>query len=248
MYVLSSAVVLVSLLIQTAAAGFVTTTGTNFQVDGKPLNIFDGSEYDFNMPHYVLCRYYCTVQHRVSLHLLPIKTDLNTIFKSMATNDIAVCRTMCFADMTTVGTAPYNIAYHFIASILKAMASDTSIKSLQQLDVKLVVTIGEQLVGLWWNGYVNYFVLVSNTDTYVYVKQLGGNYHDDFYTDAKIKTAYKKYISTFVNRYKVSRHETTTCNLQIGHVACSALDILVAIWMIAYEPAGLVGISYNFTR
>ncbi|KAK1929516.1 putative mannan endo-1 [Phytophthora citrophthora] len=144
------------------------------------------------------------------LHLLPIKTDLNTIFKSMATNDIAVCRTMCFADMTTVGTAPYNIAYHFIASILKAMASDTSIKSLQQLDVKLVVTIGEQLVGLWWNGYVNYFVLVSNNDTYVYVKQLGGNYHDDFYTDAKIKTAYKKYISTFVNRYKVSRHETTT--------------------------------------
>ncbi|KAK1941954.1 Mannan endo-1 [Phytophthora citrophthora] len=151
------------------------------------------------------------------LHLLPIKTDLNTIFKSMATNDIAVCRTMCFADMTTVGTAPYNIAYHFIASILKAMASDTSIKSLQQLDVKLVVTIGEQLVGLWWNGRhetttscwsrtLIHVVVYSD----VYVKQLGGNYHDDFYTDAKIKTAYKKYISTFVNRYKVSRHETTT--------------------------------------
>ena len=35
----------------------------------------------------------------------------------------------------------------------------------------------------------------------VYVKQLGGKFHDDFYTDEKIKTAYKKFVKTFVERY-----------------------------------------------
>lgn len=36
----------------------------------------------------------------------------------------------------------------------------------------------------------------------MYVKQLGGKYHDDFSTDETIKAAYKKYVATFVNRYK----------------------------------------------
>ncbi|KAG6946122.1 hypothetical protein JG687_00016902, partial [Phytophthora cactorum] len=35
----------------------------------------------------------------------------------------------------------------------------------------------------------------------VYVQQLGGKYHDDFYTDEKIKAAYKNFIKTFVQRY-----------------------------------------------
>lgn len=37
----------------------------------------------------------------------------------------------------------------------------------------------------------------------MYVKQLGGKYHDEFYTNEKVKAAYKKYIATFINRYKV---------------------------------------------
>lgn len=36
----------------------------------------------------------------------------------------------------------------------------------------------------------------------MYVQQLGGTYHDDFYTDETVKAAYKNYVSTFVNRYK----------------------------------------------
>jgi endo-1,4-beta-mannosidase len=35
----------------------------------------------------------------------------------------------------------------------------------------------------------------------VYVQQLGGTYHDDFYTDETIKEAYKTFVKTFVERY-----------------------------------------------
>jgi hypothetical protein len=35
----------------------------------------------------------------------------------------------------------------------------------------------------------------------VYVQQLGGTYHDDFYTDETIKEAYKNFVKTFVERY-----------------------------------------------
>ena len=35
----------------------------------------------------------------------------------------------------------------------------------------------------------------------MYVKQLGGKYHGEFYTNEKIKAAYKKYVKTFVERY-----------------------------------------------
>ena len=35
----------------------------------------------------------------------------------------------------------------------------------------------------------------------MYVKQLGGTYHDDFYTNEKIKAAYKKFVKAFVERY-----------------------------------------------
>jgi len=40
---------------------------------------------------------------------------------------------------------------------------------------------------------------LSTTD--VYVQQLGGTYHDDFYTSETIKTAYKNFVDTFVTRY-----------------------------------------------
>jgi mannan endo-1,4-beta-mannosidase len=37
----------------------------------------------------------------------------------------------------------------------------------------------------------------------VYVKQiLGSSNHDLFYTDSSVKTAFKKYVSGFVGRYK----------------------------------------------
>lgn len=38
----------------------------------------------------------------------------------------------------------------------------------------------------------------------VYTVNLGGRYHDDFYTVPKIKSAFKKYIKAFITRYRNS--------------------------------------------
>ncbi|KAL3670977.1 hypothetical protein V7S43_004162 [Phytophthora oleae] len=103
---------------------------------------------------------------------------------------------MGFADLTTVGTAPYNIVYQLWENGTASINTkdndlgyfDKVVAAAKEAGVKLVVPLVNN-----WSDY-------GGMD--VYVKQLGGKYHDDFYTDEKIKTAYKKYISTFINRYK----------------------------------------------
>ncbi|KAG3079390.1 hypothetical protein PI124_g14284 [Phytophthora idaei] len=87
MKVFASAVAVASLADEATAAGFVTTSGTNFHVDGQPFYIFGTNAY--------------------------WASEINwaTIFHAMAKNDLTVCRTWGFADLTETGTAPYNIMY-----------------------------------------------------------------------------------------------------------------------------------------
>ncbi|KAL4087953.1 hypothetical protein PRIC1_012384 [Phytophthora ramorum] len=177
MKVLANVVALVSLAIQATTAGFVKTSGTAFEVDGEPFYIFGTNSYWASEINWS-------------------ETDLAAIFTTMAQNDITVCRSMGFADLTTVGTTPYNIVYQLwengVASINTKDNGlgyfDKVVAAAKAAGVKLVVPLVNN-----WSDY-------GGMD--VYVKQLGGKYHDDFYTDAKIKAAYKKYIATFVKRYK----------------------------------------------
>ncbi|KAF1788563.1 Glycoside hydrolase superfamily [Phytophthora cactorum] len=177
MKVLSGAFALASLAIQAASAGFVTTSETAFEVDGQPFYIFGTNAYWASEINWS-------------------EKDLATIFKTMATNDVTVCRTMGFADLTTVGTAPYNIVYQLWENGKASINTkdnglgyfDKVVAAAKAAGVKLVVPLVNN-----WSDY-------GGMD--VYVKQLGGKYHDDFYTNEKIKAAYKKYIATFVNRYK----------------------------------------------
>ncbi|POM71111.1 Glycoside hydrolase, family 5 [Phytophthora palmivora] len=177
MKVLTRVAALVSLFIQAVSASFVTTSGTAFEVDGEPFYIFGTNAYWASEINWS-------------------ETDLTTIFKTMAANDITVCRTMGFADLTTVGTAPYNIVYQLWENGTATINTkdnglgyfDKVVAAAKAAGVKLVVPLVNN-----WSDY-------GGMD--VYVKQLGGKYHDDFYTDEKIKVAYKKYVATFVNRYK----------------------------------------------
>ncbi|KAL4116528.1 hypothetical protein PRIC2_011981 [Phytophthora ramorum] len=177
MKVLANVVALVSLAIQATTAGFVKTSGTAFEVDGEPFYIFGTNSYWASEINWS-------------------ETDLAAIFTTMAQNDITVCRSMGFADLTTVGTTPYNIVYQLwengVASINTKDNGlgyfDKVVAAAKAAGVKLVVPLVNN-----WSDY-------GGMD--VYAKQLGGKYHDDFYTDAKIKAAYKKYIATFVKRYK----------------------------------------------
>ncbi|KAG7376427.1 hypothetical protein PHYPSEUDO_013575 [Phytophthora pseudosyringae] len=173
----ASAVAVASVAIEVTYAGFVTTSGTAFEVDGAPFYIFGTNAYWASEINWS-------------------ETDLTTIFKTMATNDITACRTMGFADLTTAGTAPYNIVYQLWEN--GAASINTKDNGLGYFDkvVAAATAAGVKLVVPLVNNWSDY----GGMD--VYVKQLGGKYHDDFYTNEKIKAAYKKYVATFVNRYK----------------------------------------------
>ncbi|KAG6945046.1 hypothetical protein JG688_00016767, partial [Phytophthora aleatoria] len=172
MKVLSSAFALASLAIQAASAGFVTTSGTAFEVDGQPFYIFGTNAYWASEINWS-------------------EKDLATIFKTMATNDVTVCRTMGFADLTTVGTAPYNIVYQLWENGKASI--NTKDNGLGYFDkvVAAAKAAGVKLVVPLVNNWSDYGGMAA-----------WGKYHDDFYTNEKIKAAYKKYIATFVNRYK----------------------------------------------
>ncbi|KAK1941959.1 putative mannan endo-1 [Phytophthora citrophthora] len=176
MIVFSSAAVVASLALGSASAGFVTTSGTNFQLDGSPFYIFGTNAY-----------WASEIQWS--------SADLATIFNTMAKNDITVCRTWGFADLTETGNAPYNIVYQLWKDGNATI--NTGNNGLGYFDkvVAAAKAAGVKLVVPFVNNWSDY----GGMD--VYVKQLGGKYHDDFYTDETIKTAYKNFVKTFVKRY-----------------------------------------------
>ncbi|KAK1929518.1 Mannan endo-1 [Phytophthora citrophthora] len=176
MIVFSSAAVVASLALGSASAGFVTTSGTNFQLDGSPFYIFGTNAY-----------WASEIQWS--------SADLATIFNTMAKNDITVCRTWGFADLTETGNAPYNIVYQLWKDGNATI--NTGNNGLGYFDkvVAAAKAAGVKLVVPFVNNWSDY----GGMD--VYVKQLGGKYHDDFYTNKKIKDAYKHFVRTFVKRY-----------------------------------------------
>ncbi|RLN96133.1 hypothetical protein BBJ28_00025023, partial [Nothophytophthora sp. Chile5] len=165
-----------SLAVQTATAGFVTTSGTTFEADGSPFYIFGTNAY-----------WASEIQWS--------ETDLATIFDTMGTNDLTVCRTWGFADLTEAGTAPYNIVYQLWDNGNATVNTDDNGLGYFDLVVAAAKAAGVKLVVPLVNNWSDY----GGMD--VYVQQLGGTYHDDFYTDETIKAAYKSYVETFVTRY-----------------------------------------------
>lgn len=71
---------------------------------------------------------------------------------------------------------------------------DTVVQAASDAGVKLIITLVNN-----WGDY-------GGMD--VYVKQLGGTYHDQFYTWDTAKAAYKKYANAVVSRYKVCNRHT----------------------------------------
>ncbi|KAL3426986.1 mannan endo-1,4-beta-mannosidase C [Phlyctema vagabunda] len=71
---------------------------------------------------------------------------------------------------------------------------------LQAMDkvVKIAEDTGIKLIMALTNNWADY----GGMD--VYTVNLGGKYHDDFYTNPKIIRAFKNYVSAVVNRYKDS--------------------------------------------
>ncbi|KAF1785645.1 Glycoside hydrolase superfamily [Phytophthora cactorum] len=172
----TTAALFASLSAHTATAGYVTTSGTNFELDGKPFYVFGTNAY------------WASEIHLGELALCSSKADLATIFNTMAKNDLSVCRTWGFADLNETGTAPYNVVYQLWEN------------------GKATVNTGDtvSVTSIRWSrsqGCRRQAVVPSSTTGPTTVALLGGKYHDDFYTDEKIKAAYKNFVKTFVKRY-----------------------------------------------
>ncbi|KAG6572648.1 mannan endo-1 [Phytophthora cinnamomi] len=167
---------LASLAAHTATAGYVTTSGTNFELNGKPFYIFGTNAY-------------------WASEITWSKTDLATIFNTMADSDLTVCRTWGFADLKEAGNAPYNIVYQLWENGKATVNTGDNGLGYFDLVVAAAKAAGVKLVVPFVNNWSDY----GGMD--VYVQQLGGTYHDDFYTNEKIKAAYKNFVKTFVTRY-----------------------------------------------
>ncbi|KAG7388478.1 hypothetical protein PHYBOEH_007850 [Phytophthora boehmeriae] len=103
---------------------------------------------------------------------------------------------MGFADLTEVGTAPWNIVYQLWQNGTATVNTEDNGLGYFDKVVAAAKAAGVKLVVPLVNNWLDY----GGMD--VYVKQLGGKYHDEFYTNEKVKAAYKNYVKTFVNRYK----------------------------------------------
>ncbi|KAF4031016.1 Cellulase (glycosyl hydrolase family 5) [Phytophthora infestans] len=176
-----AAALFASLIADGATASYVTTSGTNLELSGKPFYVFGTNAY------------------WVSEMTL-------TIFSAMARNNLTVCRLWGFADLTTIGSAPNNVVYQLWESGIPTVnTGDNGLGYFDQI-VAAAKAAGVKLVVPFVNNWSDY----GGMD--VYNQQLGGKYHDDFYTDEKIKAAYKNFVKTFVTRYT---HEETIMAWQL---------------------------------
>ncbi|KAF9771862.1 hypothetical protein IL306_010480 [Fusarium sp. DS 682] len=168
-------------------AGFVTTDGTKFSLDGKDF-FFAGSN-----------AYYLPFNVWGTDHYADVKLGLQLAKDA----GLKVMRTWAFHDnnRTTVsgGLPQYNTGAE--DTVFQFWEKDGTVKiNLSKLDV--VIEAAEatnmKLILALTNNWADY----GGMD--VYTVNLGGRYHDDFYRLPAIKKAFKNYISAVVNRYKDS--------------------------------------------
>ncbi|KAF2124261.1 glycoside hydrolase family 5 protein [Dothidotthia symphoricarpi CBS 119687] len=166
-------------------AGFVTTKGNVFKLDGKDF-YFAGSN-----------AYYLPFDELVS--------DVEAGLKAAKKAGLNVMRTWGFNDKnrTTItgglpnyggegaGPSPNVMQWwNNGTSQIDLQPFDKVVDAAKKTDMKLIVALT--------NNWADY----GGMD--VYTVNLGGKYHDDFYRDPKIKKAFKRYVREFVNRYKKS--------------------------------------------
>ncbi|TXB96425.1 hypothetical protein FocTR4_00015909 [Fusarium oxysporum f. sp. cubense] len=168
-------------------AGFVTTDGTKFQLDGKDF-FFAGSN-----AYYLPFNVWGTDHYSdVKLGLQLAKDAGLKVMRTWAFHDNN--RTYVSGGLPQYGTGAEN-------TVMQFFEKDGSVKiDLSKLDV--VIEAAEatnmKLILALTNNWADY----GGMD--VYTVNLGGRYHDDFYRLPAIKKAFKNYISAVVNRYKDS--------------------------------------------
>jgi len=164
--------------------GFVTTRGTQFELDGKPFAFVGANSY--------------------WLPLLTSQSDVEATFQSMKQAGVKVLRTWGFNAINgseLAGALESGLTYYQVWNSSNWILNDgpqglqrldSVIKTAEKYDIKVLLAFTNNWVG--YGGmelYINWIAGSNST-------------HDVFYTDSRIVASYQKYVRTIVERYKDS--------------------------------------------
>ncbi|EME42566.1 glycoside hydrolase family 5 protein [Dothistroma septosporum NZE10] len=168
---------------KSAPTGFVTASGTKFQLDGKDFYFAGSNAYYFPFNNN---------QSDVELGLRAAKKAGLSVFRTWGFNDENVTySTTGLPQYGGEGAGPTDVVFQKFAngkSTIDLAAFDKVVNAATKTGIKLVVCMT--------NNWADY----GGMD--VYTVNFGGKYHDDFYRLPAIKDAYKRYIKAMVTRYK----------------------------------------------
>ncbi|KAK1139424.1 hypothetical protein N8T08_000787 [Aspergillus melleus] len=168
-----------------APRGFVTTSGTKFELDGKDFYFAGSNAYYFP---------FSNNQKDVELGLAAAKDAGLKVFRTWGFNDKN--RTHVdggLPDYGGEGAGDTDIVFQWWEngkSTINLDPFDKVVSAAKKTGIKLIVALT--------NNWADY----GGMD--VYTVNLGGRYHDDFYRLPQIKAAYKRYVKEIVTRYKDS--------------------------------------------
>ncbi|KAL1961385.1 hypothetical protein VTO42DRAFT_113 [Malbranchea cinnamomea] len=165
--------------------GFVTTTGTEFRLDGKKFYFAGSNAYYFPFNNN---------QTDVELGLAAAKRAGLSVFRTWGFHD---------RNVTTIpgglpqyggeGAGETEVVFQWWDNgkpTINLEPFDKVVAAAEKIGIKLIVALT--------NNWADY----GGMD--VYTVNLGGQYHDDFYRLPQIKAAYKNYVKEFVTRYRDS--------------------------------------------
>nr|ADW82104.1 endo-beta-1,4-mannanase [Chaetomium sp. CQ31] len=190
--------VITSLLASTAAAapsravqarlnaGFVTVEDGKFKLDGKDFHFAGSNAYYFP---------FNGGQDDVEKGLMAAKNAGLTVFRTWGFNDKNVTYVPGgLPQYGGEGAGPSEVVFQWWhdngTSTIDVTGFDKVVDAASKVGIKLIVALT--------NNWADY----GGMD--VYTVNLGGQYHDDFYTVPRIKDAFKRYVKEMVTRYKDS--------------------------------------------
>ncbi|KAG8864506.1 hypothetical protein FRB96_005009 [Tulasnella sp. 330] len=160
--------------VSTSTSGFVKVSGQTFTLNGAPYTLVGENSY--------------WVQQ------LTTQADIDEVFSEIAAMGATTVRTLGFNDV--VGIPTWGVYYQSWSNGVATFNSGTTgianfdivVASAKTHGIKLVITLTNN-----WSDYGGMDVYVSQI--------LNSTYHDLFYTDPKVISAFKTYISEFVGHY-----------------------------------------------
>ncbi|KAL2133932.1 hypothetical protein VTI74DRAFT_1350 [Chaetomium olivicolor] len=165
---------------------FVTVEGNNFKLQGKTFHFAGSNAYYFP---------FNGNQKDIEKGLKVAKKAGLSVFRTWGFNDknstYVPGGLPAYGGEGAGGTdVVFQLWHPDGTSTIDLSGFDKVVKAAEKEGIKLLVALT--------NNWADY----GGMD--VYTVNLGGKYHDDFYTSPKIKDAYKRYVKAMVTRYKDS--------------------------------------------